>query len=83
VASVEELFRAVQLLPTGRRARVLFPEGASVSSPLHCLSLLRDPSSLLSSGYVERPGSDTGHSPRSSAEVKNGGVIPQLPHTSS
>jgi hypothetical protein len=32
---------------------------------------------------VKRPLREADHSPRSSAEVKNGGVIPPLPHTSS
>jgi hypothetical protein len=30
-----------------------------------------------------RPGRETDHSPSSSAEVRNGGAIPPLPHTSS
>jgi hypothetical protein len=33
--------------------------------------------------WVKRPGSEADHSPPSSAEVKNGGVIPPLPHISS
>jgi hypothetical protein len=32
---------------------------------------------------VNRPGRDPDHSPVSSAEVKNGGAIPPLSHTSS
>jgi hypothetical protein len=32
---------------------------------------------------IKRPGGDTDHSPPSSAEVKNSGTIPPLPHTSS
>jgi hypothetical protein len=30
---------------------------------------------------VKRPGSEADHSPPSSAEVKNGGAMPPLPHT--
>jgi hypothetical protein len=36
-----------------------------------------------SSPEVKRPGSDADHSSPSSAEVKNGGAIPPLLHTSS
>jgi hypothetical protein len=32
---------------------------------------------------VKRPGREAGHSPPSSAEVKNGGAIPPFPHMSS
>jgi hypothetical protein len=32
---------------------------------------------------VKLPGHESGHSPPASAEVKNGGVIPPLPHMSS
>jgi hypothetical protein len=32
---------------------------------------------------IKRPGHDADHSPASNAEVKNGGAIPPLPHTSS
>jgi hypothetical protein len=32
---------------------------------------------------VKRQGRETDHSPQSSAEVRNGGAIPPLPHTSS
>jgi hypothetical protein len=31
---------------------------------------------------IERPGSEAHHSPPPNAEVKKGGAIPQLPHTS-
>jgi hypothetical protein len=49
------------------------------------------PPSLLSNGYrggeissgVKRQGHEANHSPRSTAEVKNGGAIPPLPHISS
>jgi hypothetical protein len=37
---------------------------------------------VLSAG-VKRPGREGDHSPPASAEVKNGGAIPALPHTSS
>jgi hypothetical protein len=32
---------------------------------------------------IKRPGRETEHSPPTSAEVKNGGAIPPVPHTSS
>jgi hypothetical protein len=32
---------------------------------------------------VKRPGGEVGHSPPSSAKVKNGGALPPLPNTSS
>jgi hypothetical protein len=32
---------------------------------------------------VKQPGREAAHSPPSTAEVKNGGAIPPLPHTSS
>jgi hypothetical protein len=32
---------------------------------------------------LKRPGSESDHSPPSSAEIKNGGAIPPLPYTSS
>jgi hypothetical protein len=43
------------------------------------------PPSLLSNGYqgVERPGREVDNPPLSSAEVKNVGALPSLPHTSS
>jgi hypothetical protein len=47
------------------------------------------PFSLISNGYravfpgVKQPGREADHSPPSSAEVKNGGAILPLPHTSS
>jgi hypothetical protein len=51
---------------------------------------LRDPPSLLSqwvpgaiSPWVKLLGHEADHSPPSSAEVKNGGAVPQLPHMSS
>jgi hypothetical protein len=37
---------------------------------------------VLSSG-IKLPGRETDHSPPSSADVKNGGAIPPLPHMSS
>jgi hypothetical protein len=33
--------------------------------------------------WVKRPGREADHSPPSNAEVKNGGILPPLPHTSS
>jgi hypothetical protein len=41
-----------------------------------------DTGGLLTQG-VKRPGCEADHSPPSSAEVKNGGAIPPLPHMSS
>jgi hypothetical protein len=35
------------------------------------------------SSRVKRPGSEAYHSPPSSAEIKNGGALPPLPHISS
>jgi hypothetical protein len=32
---------------------------------------------------IKQPGHEADHSPPSSAEVKNGGVIPLVPHTTS
>jgi hypothetical protein len=46
-------------------------------------SLLLNGFHKLSSPEVKRPVWEAEHSPPSSAEVKNGGAIPLLPHTSS
>jgi hypothetical protein len=43
---------------------------------------LRSTQPPLSPG-VKRPGREADHSPPSSAEVKNSGVVPPLPHTTS
>jgi hypothetical protein len=44
---------------------------------------LRGPPSLLISPGVKRPGREADHSPTSSAEVKNDGAVPTLPHVPS
>jgi hypothetical protein len=71
--------------PTG----VIFPVGQGFSllysvqteSGAH-LTLYTTVPGVLSPG-VKRPGREADHSPLSSAEVKNGGAIPPLPHMSS
>jgi hypothetical protein len=66
-------------IPAGTR----FPEGAT-DFPLFC-SFQPGPGVHLASYHrgLRRPGYEADSSPQSSAEVKNGGAIPTLSHTSS
>jgi hypothetical protein len=72
-----------------RTAGVQFPAGAKYSSPLHSFQrglggpthppIQRVPGALPPG--VKRPRREVDHSPTSSAEIKNIGAIPPLPHT--
>jgi hypothetical protein len=68
---------------------VRFPAGASDFSLLHSVQTgsgahpYSYPIGTAGSfGGIKRPGREADHSPPFSVEVKNGGAIPQLPHTS-
>jgi hypothetical protein len=80
--------QSVQRRATGWTARVRFPAGARFFSSLQCSDRFWGPPTLLSNGYrrlnprVKREWREADHSPLSSAEVKNGGIIPPLPHMS-
>jgi hypothetical protein len=71
-------------------AGVVFPVGASdfsqfhstqTGSGVHLASYPTEPGAL--SPGVKRQGREANQLPPSSAEIKNGGAIPQLTHTSS
>jgi hypothetical protein len=58
------------------------PAGARDFSLLQCLERLWGAAAVLSTG-VKGPVREVDHSPPVSAEVKNSGAIPPLPHMSS
>jgi hypothetical protein len=60
---------------------VRFPAGARDFSLLHSVQTGSGVHAI--SPRLERLGREADHSPPSSAEVKNGGAIPPLPHMSS
>jgi hypothetical protein len=73
----------------GWKAGVWFPAGSRFFSS-HCLHWLWSAPNLLSSEYrgrfplgLKQPGREADYLSPSSAEVKNGGAITPLPHTSS
>jgi hypothetical protein len=75
---------------TGWMACVRFPAAERLFSYAQRPDRLWGPPSLLSNGHwgflspgVKWPGREADHSSPSSAEAKNGGAIPPLPHTSS
>jgi hypothetical protein len=84
------IVQAVYQQAVGWTARVQFPAGArdflyfTASRP--ALGFTQPPIQWVLgtvSPGVKQPGCETDNSPPSSVEVKNGGAIPALPHTSS
>jgi hypothetical protein len=75
--------RSTHWQPTGWSARVLFP-----AAPKSALGPTQRPYPMDTGGFsqgVKRTGREADHSPPSpsTAQVKNGGAIPPLPHTPS
>jgi hypothetical protein len=69
----------------GRRVRVLFPAGARDFSLLHNVQAGSGvhPASYTKGTEVKKQGREADHSPLPSADVRNCGGIPPLPHMSS
>jgi hypothetical protein len=68
----------------GRGIGVQFPVGAQVFSPPRLHRLWGPPTQRVPGAFslgVKRPGREADYSPPTSAEFKNGGAIPPIPHT--
>jgi hypothetical protein len=71
---------------TGWTAVFRFPADATDSGSTPALGSIQPPIQWVPgplSPAVKRPGREADHSPPSSVEVKNGGAMPPLSHTSS